>query len=410
MNSRAPKYWAFISYSHRDARVATALQHALETYWLPRSLVGTCNASGMVPARLRPVFLDRGDLQASTVLKGVVHEALAQSRYLIVVCSPDAARSTSVDQEIVEFKKMHGESRVLAVIAAGEPFASRMPGREAEECFPEALRLALTPDGRPGREELEPIAADLRPHGDDGAFAQCGAVATGAGRGLVRIHAGRPAQEARARGPARRARRGGRKGPRLLRQAGGRPAGCQCPGPAFAGAPLDRPDERTARPARRGARRVQARRGYDGATPATRAKRPAADLRSCPGRLLGWQYCLAARAGGRGVQARERWRASAARVQVYAGHGDLPAMTVLAHARFRLGEIEPARQLARRIASSTFRHPACAELTHLLSEPSRRDFPLRNYFDFFVRKAGVRPPHAGQKSMRPLTRSTRVLS
>ena len=102
----------------------------------------------------------------STDLKGVVNEALAQSRHLIVVCSPDSARSAWVNQEIVEFKKMHGESRVLAVLAAGEPFASRRPGREAEECFPPALRRALTPDGRTEGEELEPIAADLRPHGD----------------------------------------------------------------------------------------------------------------------------------------------------------------------------------------------------------------------------------------------------
>jgi len=72
-----------------------------------------------------------------------VREALAQSRYLIVVCSPDAASSPWVNQEIIEFKKLHGESRVLAVIARGKPFASRLPGYEAEECFPEALRAAL---------------------------------------------------------------------------------------------------------------------------------------------------------------------------------------------------------------------------------------------------------------------------
>lgn len=166
MNSAAPKYWAFISYSHRDSRVATSLQHALETYRLPRRLVGTHHAAGEIPARLRPVFLDRGDLQASTDLKTVVREALALSRYLIVVCSPAAARSEWVNHEIVEFKKMHGESRVLAVIASGEPFASRIPGREIEECFPEALRMSLTADGRTGGGELEPIAADLRPHGD----------------------------------------------------------------------------------------------------------------------------------------------------------------------------------------------------------------------------------------------------
>jgi len=160
------KYWAFISYSHRDAKVATALQRTLESYRLPRRLVGTSTAVGQVPAYLKPVFRDRDELQAGADLKATVREALARSRYLIVVCSPDAVRSPWVSQEIIEFKMLHGQSRVLAYIAAGEPFASRTPGREADECLPEALRFALTPAGRPEGEALEPIAADSRPEGD----------------------------------------------------------------------------------------------------------------------------------------------------------------------------------------------------------------------------------------------------
>ncbi len=166
MSGDAGKYWAFISYSHRDTRVAAALQRALETYRLPRWLVGSRTAMGEVPAFLKPVFRDRDEMEAGADLKATVREALAQSRWLIVVCSPEAARSPWVDREIIEFKKLHGESRVLACIAAGEPFACRVPGREAEECFPEALRFALTPEGLPQGEEQEPIAADLRPHGD----------------------------------------------------------------------------------------------------------------------------------------------------------------------------------------------------------------------------------------------------
>lgn len=160
------KFWAFISYSHRDAKVAKALQRALETYRLPQRLVGMRTATGEVPAFVKPVFRDRDEMQAGADLKATVRAALAQSRWLIVVCSPEAARSPWVNQEIVEFKKLHGEARVLALIAAGEPFASRMPGREAEECFPAALRFALTPEGLPQGEALEPVAADLRAQGD----------------------------------------------------------------------------------------------------------------------------------------------------------------------------------------------------------------------------------------------------
>ena len=160
------KYWAFISYSHHDARIARRLQRTLETYRLPRRLVGQRSAAGVVPAQLKPIFLDRDELQAGTDLQTSVREALAQSRFLIVVCSPAAARSPWVNQEVVEFKKLHGETRVLAVIAGGEPFASRLPGREAEECFPPALRAEVTPSGLADGRPLEPIAADVRAHAD----------------------------------------------------------------------------------------------------------------------------------------------------------------------------------------------------------------------------------------------------
>ena len=95
-----------------------------------------------------------------------MREALTVSRYLIVVCSPSAAGSAWVNREITEFKSMHGDARVLALIVAGEPFASRIPGREAEECLPESLRYSLAADGQSRGAALEPVAADLRRGGD----------------------------------------------------------------------------------------------------------------------------------------------------------------------------------------------------------------------------------------------------
>lgn len=155
-DAAAPRYWAFISYSHRDEAVAKRLQRRLETYRLPRQLVGREGPEGPVPARVRPLFRDRDELHAGADLKAHVQQALAASRWLIVVCSPDAARSPWVEREIVEFKRLHGERRVLALIAAGEP----------EACFPNALRHALDERGEPRGAALEPIAADLRAHAD----------------------------------------------------------------------------------------------------------------------------------------------------------------------------------------------------------------------------------------------------
>jgi tetratricopeptide (TPR) repeat protein len=161
-----PRYWAFLSYSHHDKLIAKRLQKQLETYRVPRRLVGRATSVGPVPARVAPVFRDRDELHAGADLKASVQEALSRSRWLIVVCTPDSARSPWVNREIIEFKKLHGERRVLALIARGEPFASDMPGREAEECFPPALRRALDAEGLPTGEPLEPIAADMRKEGD----------------------------------------------------------------------------------------------------------------------------------------------------------------------------------------------------------------------------------------------------
>jgi tetratricopeptide (TPR) repeat protein len=156
------KYAAFISYSHADQVVARWLHQALETYRLPRALIGTPSEFGPVSRRLPPVFRDRDELPASGDLGEKLRNALADSRFQIVLCSPRAAQSKWVNEEIITFKRIHGEARTLAVILSGEPYA----GGDTE-CFPPALRFHLSPDGSLSDDPAEPIAADLRP-GKDG--------------------------------------------------------------------------------------------------------------------------------------------------------------------------------------------------------------------------------------------------
>ena len=57
------KYFAFISYSHADERWSRWLHRALETYRVPRKLVGRRMENGTVPVRLQPVFRDRDELK-----------------------------------------------------------------------------------------------------------------------------------------------------------------------------------------------------------------------------------------------------------------------------------------------------------------------------------------------------------
>ena len=163
-----PRYWAFISYSHHDSRWGLWLHRALETYRVPRRLIGIANRDGKIPARISPIFIDREELPTSASLSGNIDQALQDSRYLIVVCSPHAALSTWVNEEIKRFKRGGGTDRVLCLIVGGEPNASDKPELGEFECFPSAVRFNVTSSGTIGKHRAEPIAADVR-KGADGA-------------------------------------------------------------------------------------------------------------------------------------------------------------------------------------------------------------------------------------------------
>ncbi len=143
------RYRAYISYSHKDEVWAAWLHRALESYRVPRYLVGQETAIGIVPARIRPVFRDRDDLSSSTDLEGTVNQALADSENLIVVCSPDAAASHWVNEEIYQFAHLGRADRIFFIIVNGES----MGDGSVSNCFPSALKeIGFN----------EPLAADVR--------------------------------------------------------------------------------------------------------------------------------------------------------------------------------------------------------------------------------------------------------
>jgi tetratricopeptide (TPR) repeat protein len=160
------RYYAFLSYSHKDEALAEWLHAELERFRVPRALAGKLTANGAIPKRLSPIFRDEQELAAADDLTTEIEAALASSQFLIVLCSPSAAASRWTNAEIETFKRNHPEGCVLAAIASGEPFASEIPGREAEECFPPALRYKFDRRGRLTKKRAEPLAADLRDEGD----------------------------------------------------------------------------------------------------------------------------------------------------------------------------------------------------------------------------------------------------
>ena len=151
------RYWAFVSYSHQDKRWGRWLHKSLESYRIPSVLVGMPIKAGVVPSRLAPVFLDRDELPTSIDLDASIREALRQSWCLIVVCSPAAAASRWVNEEVLAFQELGRSERIHCLIVEGDDDATATP------CFPPAIAASTLADSD---DSSEPIAADVRHHGD----------------------------------------------------------------------------------------------------------------------------------------------------------------------------------------------------------------------------------------------------
>lgn len=143
------EYDAFISYRHipRDSRIAEKLHKSLETYRTPSYLV-----KRGFPARLKKVFRDRDELPTSSDLNQDIEDALLKSKFLIVVCSPEAAKSKWVLREIEIFGASRGYDKILALLIEGEP----------AEAFPNGLIRSLYDGKGDFIKVVEPLAADIR--------------------------------------------------------------------------------------------------------------------------------------------------------------------------------------------------------------------------------------------------------
>lgn len=160
------RYAAFISYSHKDRGPARWLHRAIETYRIPRQVLDSVDdgpdALAARRSRLTPVFIDREELPTSVDLAQSVRDALEQSDFLIVICSPTAAASHWVNEEVRLFKAMGRADRILCLVVEGEPAAQRKGLPASLECLPPALRFEVE-DGRvTDRPAAEPLAADIR--------------------------------------------------------------------------------------------------------------------------------------------------------------------------------------------------------------------------------------------------------
>ena len=118
MKQGSSGYKAFISYSHADERWARWLQRRLERYRVPARLR---QHQPDLPARLYPVFRDRDELASSNDLSEAIQSAMALSEALIVICSPVAAASPWVNEEIRLFRQLHPDRPILCLMVDGSP-------------------------------------------------------------------------------------------------------------------------------------------------------------------------------------------------------------------------------------------------------------------------------------------------
>lgn len=131
--------FAFISYNHRDVRWAKWLRRKLEWYRLPSEIHNEFEDSRYI----RPVFRDRDELDTG-ILGNELRQRLENSKYLIVICSPNSAQSAWVSDEVQAFIDMGRLEYIIPFIIDGEP-QSYADGKACErpllgECFPKALR------------------------------------------------------------------------------------------------------------------------------------------------------------------------------------------------------------------------------------------------------------------------------
>ena len=125
--SDAFKYVAFISYNSRDTEWGKRLQRKLEHYRLPATL---CSQTGHKRTPLRPVFFAATDIQPGGLSKEL-QERLKASRNLIVICSPNSAKSEWVGKEIAFFHSLGRADNIHFFIVDGIPNS----GDPKTECF-----------------------------------------------------------------------------------------------------------------------------------------------------------------------------------------------------------------------------------------------------------------------------------
>ena len=136
---------AFISYKRDNSDVATWIRKRLTRYRFPAKLIAQ-EYFPPHPKYIRPVILDKASLEVDPgPFWKQIKEKIDNSRFLIVLCSPQAARPDQHGKHWVEEEVRHflanstrdaALDHIIPVIIEGKPGTGG-----ADECLPPALRV-----------------------------------------------------------------------------------------------------------------------------------------------------------------------------------------------------------------------------------------------------------------------------
>lgn len=127
MTNQQFKYFAFISYNSKDTEWGKKVQKKLEHYRMPATL---CSEHGWERKPISPIFFAPTDIQPGGLTEEL-QDRLRASRNLIVICSPNSAKSEWVGREIEFFHQLGRTKQIHFFIVEGTPHS----GNPETECF-----------------------------------------------------------------------------------------------------------------------------------------------------------------------------------------------------------------------------------------------------------------------------------
>ena len=127
MTKQQFKYFAFISYNSKDTEWGKKVQKKLEHYRMPATL---CSEHGWERKPISPIFFAPTDIQPGGLTEEL-QDRLRASRNLIVICSPNSAKSEWVGREIEFFHQLGRTKQIHFFIVEGMPHS----GNPETECF-----------------------------------------------------------------------------------------------------------------------------------------------------------------------------------------------------------------------------------------------------------------------------------